>query len=265
MEQAVIHSPLGPLTLFTEDDHLTALVYGDYGSYDDLPLFREAKRQLEAYFAGQRQAFSLPLNPDGTAFQRRVWQSLCDIPYGRVISYRELAAQVGSPRAFQAVGQGQREEPPAHSHPLPPGHRRGRNPGRLFQRSGAQAVSAEAGRALHPRVQTAQTGGKTGGESPVRRCPTSRPAGLLSGERRLAGFPSEKPLSQAKRCLGQGFAVFEMERDRKETGAPLGINVCLSGGSPLARLSALLAHHPGIRRMTRSKAPFSGQPCRPRL
>lgn len=162
-------------------------------------------------------------------------------------------------------GTGQREEPPAHSHPLPPGHRRGRNPGRLFQRSGAQAVSAEAGRALHPRVQTAQTGGKTGGESPVRRCPTSRPAGLLSGERRLAGFPSEKPLSQAKRCLGQGFAVFEMERDRKETGAPLGINVCLSGGSPLARLSALLAHHPGIRRMTRSKAPFSGQPCRPRL
>ena len=87
MEQAVIHSPLGPLTLFAEDDHLTALVYGDYGSYDDLPLFREAKRQLEAYFAGQRQAFSLPLNPDGTAFQRRVWQSLCDIPYGRVISY----------------------------------------------------------------------------------------------------------------------------------------------------------------------------------
>lgn len=60
MEQAVIHSPLGPLTLFAEDDHLTALVYGDYGSYDDLPLFREAKRQLEAYFAGQRQAFSLP-------------------------------------------------------------------------------------------------------------------------------------------------------------------------------------------------------------
>ena len=111
MEQAVIHSPLGPLTLFAEDDHLTALVYGDYGSYDDLPLFREAKRQLEAYFAGQRQAFSLPLNPDGTAFQRRVWQSLCDIPYGRVISYRELAAQVGSPRAFQAVGQANGRNP----------------------------------------------------------------------------------------------------------------------------------------------------------
>lgn len=265
MEQAVIHSPLGPLTLFAEDDHLTALVYGDYGSYDDLPLFREAKRQLEAYFAGQRQAFSLPLNPDGTAFQRRVWQSLCDIPYGRVNLLPGAGGPSGVSPGVPGGGTGQREEPPAHSHPLPPGHRRRRNPGRLFQRSGAQAVSAEAGRALHPRVQTAQTGGETGGESPVRRCPTSRPAGLLSGERRLAGFSSEKPLSQAKRCLGQGFAVFEMERDRKETGAPLGINVCLSGGSPLARLSALLAPHPGIRRMTRSKGPFSGQPCRPRL
>ena len=54
---------------------------------------------------------SLSLNPDGTAFQRRVWQSLCDIPYGRVISYRELAAQVGSPRAFQAVGQANGRNP----------------------------------------------------------------------------------------------------------------------------------------------------------
>ena len=44
MEQAVIYSPVGPLTLFAEDDFLTALVYGDYGGYDDIPLFREARR-----------------------------------------------------------------------------------------------------------------------------------------------------------------------------------------------------------------------------
>lgn len=68
MEQAVISSPLGPLTLFAEDGHLTALVYGDYGGYDDLPLFREAKRQLEEYFAGQRHTFSLPMAPDGGVF-----------------------------------------------------------------------------------------------------------------------------------------------------------------------------------------------------
>ena len=111
MEQAVISSPLGPLTLFAEDGRLTALVYGDYGSYDDLPLFREAKRQLEEYFSGRRQTFSLPLAPDGTDFQRRVWQVLLDIPYGTAISYRELADRVGSPRAFQAVGQANGRNP----------------------------------------------------------------------------------------------------------------------------------------------------------
>lgn len=111
MEQAVIYSPLGPLTLFAEADHLTALVYGDYGNYDDIPLFREAQRQLEEYFARQRQTFALPLNPGGTAFQTRVWQQLCEIPYGSVISYRDLACRVGSPKGFQAVGQANGRNP----------------------------------------------------------------------------------------------------------------------------------------------------------
>ena len=110
MEQAVIHSPLGPLTLFAEDDHLTALVYGDYGSYDDLPLFREAKRQLEAYFAGHVRFPSLNSGWNGIPAPGLA-EPLCDIPYGRVISYRELAAQVGSPRAFQAVGQANGRNP----------------------------------------------------------------------------------------------------------------------------------------------------------
>lgn len=111
MEQAVIYSPVGPLTLFAEDDFLTALVYGDYGGYDDIPLFREARRQLDEYFDGQRQTFHLPLRPEGTEFQKKVWQVLCRIPYGQVISYRELATRVGVPRAFQAVGQANGHNP----------------------------------------------------------------------------------------------------------------------------------------------------------
>lgn len=111
MEQAVIYSPVGPLTLFAEDDFLTALVYGDYGGYDDIPLFREARRQLDEYFDGQRQAFHLPLRPEGTEFQKKVWQVLCRIPYGQMISYRELATWVGAPRAFQAVGQANGHNP----------------------------------------------------------------------------------------------------------------------------------------------------------
>ena len=110
MEQAVISSPLGPLTLFAEDGHLTALVYGDYGGYDDLPLFREAKRQLEEYFAGQRHTFSLPMAPDGTEFQCRVWQVFRTSPM-------ELPSPTGSWRiawglpGLQAVGQANRRNP----------------------------------------------------------------------------------------------------------------------------------------------------------
>ena len=111
MEQTVIQSPLGPLTLFSENQCLIALVFGRYGSYDDTPLFRKAKRQLNEYFSGQRQTFSLPLHPEGTAFQRRVWLALQGIPYGTAISYRELAARVGSPRGFQAVGQANGHNP----------------------------------------------------------------------------------------------------------------------------------------------------------
>ncbi|MDY3015239.1 MAG: methylated-DNA--[protein]-cysteine S-methyltransferase [Evtepia sp.] len=111
MEQAVIHSPLGPLTLFAEDNRLIALVFGNYGGYDDIPLFREAQRQLEEYFSGQRRTFSLPMNPEGTDFQRRVWGALMEIPYGAPISYRDLAARVDVPKAFQAVGQANGKNP----------------------------------------------------------------------------------------------------------------------------------------------------------
>lgn len=111
MEQAVIYSPLGPLTLFAEDGQLTALVYGNYGTYDDIPLFRETRRQLGEYFAGQRQTFQLPLNPGGSDFQRRVWKQLCEIPYGTTITYRVLAERVGAPKGFQAVGQANGRNP----------------------------------------------------------------------------------------------------------------------------------------------------------
>lgn len=111
MEQTVIQSPMGPLTLFAQDNHLTALVFGDFGGYDHLPLFEMARRQLEEYFAGVRQNFDLPLDPGGTDFQRRVWRALLDIPYGKAISYRELAQRVDRPKGFQAVGQANGKNP----------------------------------------------------------------------------------------------------------------------------------------------------------
>ena len=61
-------------------------------------------RQLDEYFAGTRREFDLPLAPDGTPFQLRVWQALQTIPYGGTWSYRELAAAVGNVQAVRAVG-----------------------------------------------------------------------------------------------------------------------------------------------------------------
>ena len=66
--------------------------------------FANAVAQLNAYFAGRRTRFDLPLSPAGTEFQRQVWQALRSIPYGETISYGELARRVGNPRASRAVG-----------------------------------------------------------------------------------------------------------------------------------------------------------------
>ena len=64
----------------------------------------EAVRQLREYFAGRRVDFDVPLAPEGTAFQRAVWQRLREIPYAETISYGELARRVGNPKASRAVG-----------------------------------------------------------------------------------------------------------------------------------------------------------------
>jgi methylated-DNA-[protein]-cysteine S-methyltransferase len=66
--------------------------------------FRRVKRQLAEYFAGERRTFDLALAPDGTDFQRAVWQALLTVPYGATRSYRDIAEQIGHGRAIRAVG-----------------------------------------------------------------------------------------------------------------------------------------------------------------
>jgi methylated-DNA-[protein]-cysteine S-methyltransferase len=70
---------------------------------DNAP-FAEAIRQLRAYFQGELKNFDLPLSPEGTEFQLRVWKNLCEIPYGETISYGQLAQRIGNPKASRAVG-----------------------------------------------------------------------------------------------------------------------------------------------------------------
>ena len=67
-------------------------------------LIDEAARQLALYFEGRLREFDLPIEMEGTPFQQRVWAALRQIPYGETRSYAELAATVGSPKGFRAVG-----------------------------------------------------------------------------------------------------------------------------------------------------------------
>ena len=111
---AVVDSPVGPLTLVAADGVLAGLymteqrhlppreVFGEPAE-DDEPL-AEAAAQLREYFAGGRTAFDLELATHGTAFQRRVWAALQDIPYGQTVSYLQLADRIGQPSASRAVG-----------------------------------------------------------------------------------------------------------------------------------------------------------------
>ncbi len=107
-----VDSPVGPLTLTARDGSLSSLHMQDQRhaparspeSQRDDRAFEEVVAQLQAYFAGELTHFDLPLTMDGTAFQRRVWAALRQIPYGQTISYGELAQWVGSPGAARAVG-----------------------------------------------------------------------------------------------------------------------------------------------------------------
>lgn len=107
-----IPSPLGEILLARNEQGLTHLNFQE-GTHP-LPLdpewrkdnnaFRETIAQLEAYFAGDLREFDLPLAPQGTPFQLTVWQALQTIPYGRTLTYTQLAQQIDNPTAVRAVG-----------------------------------------------------------------------------------------------------------------------------------------------------------------
>lgn len=79
-------------------------VYPDADWIENAGFFSEALRQLEAYFAGELKVFDLPLAPQGTPFQMKVWRTLQTIPHGQTWSYGQLARAIGQPSASRAVG-----------------------------------------------------------------------------------------------------------------------------------------------------------------
>jgi methylated-DNA-[protein]-cysteine S-methyltransferase len=107
-----VDSPVGRILLVSDGANLTGLnfetekrpikIEPDWVK-DDAP-FATAMAQVQAYIAGELHEFDLPLQPQGTLFQRQVWQQLQAIPYGETVSYGELAKRLGKPLAARAVG-----------------------------------------------------------------------------------------------------------------------------------------------------------------
>ncbi|WP_055047798.1 methylated-DNA--[protein]-cysteine S-methyltransferase [Devosia sp. A16] len=109
-----IESPVGDLTLVGNDNGLAAVLWAVerpgrvvldiVGERPAHPILLEAERQLKQYFDGQRRAFELKLNAQGTAFQKSVWAALLRIPFGETRTYRQIAIELGAGNATRAVG-----------------------------------------------------------------------------------------------------------------------------------------------------------------
>jgi methylated-DNA-[protein]-cysteine S-methyltransferase len=110
MLYTTMNTPVGELLLVGDETALRGLHFsGDRFALDERyrsarEPFAAACEQLEQYFAGERTRFDVPLDLQGPAFHRRVWQALLTIPYGETRSYGQIAAQVGDAGAARAVG-----------------------------------------------------------------------------------------------------------------------------------------------------------------
>lgn len=111
---AYMQSPIGWIRLEASDNFLSGASWvaePEPLNAPPTPLLQETIRQLTEYFAGARRRFELPLQPAGTPFQQKVWDELHRIPYGQTLTYGQLAARCGQPKAARAVGSANGKNP----------------------------------------------------------------------------------------------------------------------------------------------------------
>lgn len=111
--QKRIESKIGPLFLVASEVGLKGIFWKrqsvpmimahEAGGLES-QILEKTIQQLTEYFEGQRKVFELPLDPDGTEFQKRVWQKLSEIPYGMTRAYKDIAVELGDANASRAVG-----------------------------------------------------------------------------------------------------------------------------------------------------------------
>lgn len=114
MASTVVDSPIGPLGLVATHNGLASVRFHAHAfpSEGTSPVLDDAEEQIASYFAGELIAFDLPLDLDGSEFQRRCWLALATIPYGQTVSYGEQARRLGhGPEKARAVGAANGQNP----------------------------------------------------------------------------------------------------------------------------------------------------------
>ncbi len=105
LAQLKMKTPLGPLYLVASEKGLTCVFWDPRPvEMKRTQILEKAAQQLGEYFAGQRQTFDLPLDLEGTEFQKLVWKQLLKIPYGQTCSYKDIAVKLNDRNASRAVG-----------------------------------------------------------------------------------------------------------------------------------------------------------------
>ena len=111
----IYESPVGALTILAGENGIQAIKFGkdekvkSTGKASEMT--RRAVKELEEYFQGKRKEFTVLCVPEGTDFQKRVWEALTRIPYGETRTYKEIAVEIGNPGASRAVGMANNKNP----------------------------------------------------------------------------------------------------------------------------------------------------------
>ncbi|WP_318311202.1 methylated-DNA--[protein]-cysteine S-methyltransferase [Flagellimonas crocea] len=113
MQTAYIQTPIGTAELKGDEKGLASITVLDDKKLDGIipEVLKDAASQFEEYFNGDRTVFNLELNPSGTDFQKKVWDALLQIPFGKTISYLELSKQLGDVKAIRAVASANGKNP----------------------------------------------------------------------------------------------------------------------------------------------------------
>lgn len=106
MNVTYFKSPIGILKIEATQTKLISVQLTDYTKTVDNSneMTKKCEMQLREYFCGKRRIFNLPIEFKGTEFQKKVWRELCKIPYGKTVSYQEIAQKIGKKKAVRAVG-----------------------------------------------------------------------------------------------------------------------------------------------------------------